>query len=262
MSEGGLETIKPPRDVSIPSELKQIFFDRLFDSNSHCNISVFYETLENPNTTRAKINDAAAEISGFSVAADILKDETPNSPLKQRWQQLIRLLDRNSQLLNYHNIIVYLGGSILFGDPRNWDNDIVLCTEKYQQEVQRKVINKIQGDLDEKFPETMNDVVCVDFEQLIEVAKKINAADTAEFLSRKITIPLEVLYASYLITGYPLFIPETYKDTSVDQITDLREQVIKIAENCPIIGAIWVTKLTRVIEIRKERRKKLLANDS
>lgn len=261
MPEGGLETIKPPRDISIPSDLKQIFFDRLFDSDSPCNISVFYEALENPNTIGLKINDAAAEISGFSVAANILKDETPNSSLKQRWQQLIGLLDQNSQLLDRHKIIVYLGGSILFGDPRNWDNDIVLCTEKYQEEVQQKVVSKIQGDLDEKFPKTMNDVVYVDLERLKTEAKKINTVDTAEFLSRKITIPLEVLYASYLITGYPLFIPETYKDTSVDQLTDLREQVIKIAEKCPIIGAIWVTKLTRVIEIRKERRKKRWVND-
>ncbi len=261
MSEDSPKTIKSPGLINVPNDLKQTFFDRLFDPGSRCSISVFYETLENPSTIRGKINTAVAEISEFSVAADILKNETPDSPLKRRWQQLIRLLGNNSSLLNKHNIIVYLGGSILFGDPRNWDNDIVICTEEYQEEVQRKAVSKIQRDLDEKFPKTINDVVYVNLEQLEQEAIKINAADSADFLSRKTSIPLEVLYASYLITGYPLFVPETYKDASTDQLTKLREKVITIAEMSPIVGAVWVTQLARVIEIRKERKKKLLAED-
>lgn len=242
------------------SKQRSDLFTRMgFIADQYAVFSVFWNNLTKFENLKASIYALAGQVirrwaipSNKPIAQLSSEREIV---LAQRWELLQRFVQSYKACFDEHKISVFIGGSVIFGDYEDMDNDIVIFTQDYDEEVAGKILRLLLIALEEQFPEVQNDIVYVSLQKLEEDARRYYDLDFYSLTNIQVASS-NLTNSSFTITGYPLYIFHEPSTTTEAEAVNIREKVIDVAASCPLVGAVIAAQLYEVTTLRTIRKHK------
>ncbi|MDQ3099168.1 MAG: hypothetical protein M3Q44_05470 [bacterium] len=208
------------------------------------------EILSEPDQIVTKINSLVSELGQRAERPAI----AANDVVSEKMKLLSKCIDDNAALLNGNEVFLFLGGSLLYGDPSDTpDYDVVGFSFKYGKEKSR-ACSEFSAALEAMDPHTEDpdigivDVNYVDLERFIAFATRLKAGDynkTDGFERSRLN------YLNHVLTGRTVFVPSQYAE---DAPQNLRDRLInEFYAQVPVLGALCIMDLEGVLRVRDSR---------
>lgn len=170
--------------------------------------------------------------------------------LEDKKKRIDALIDEFREPLNRQELFLYLGGSLLYGDPSDEpDYDIVAFSLRYSDEGK-----KLSRDMEFRLYELDLNVHIIDFvyvgmDRIVDASERINGHAFNGI--HDVATRSSIHYTEHVISGYPLFVPEPYSDRTP---RDVREYLVNdVFLKTPLLEAMCVVDLEKVLGFRDER---------
>ena len=208
------------------------------------------ELLTNPEQIPASIIDHLHQLNVLNPHGYGRETQITNPIINEKWSILREALNELKPDLNKAKMFVYLGGSLLYGDPSNDpDYDVVTFSFEDNQDnvdIARNLeyeIYKLDGNV------RIVDVVHVNLESIQILASQLskNQFNKLDKMTR-----MQVHYFGHLANCKAMFVPDSFSQSTPENIRQLI--LTEIFFKVPFLGALLLIDLEKVVKHRNNRR--------